>query len=327
MIRVLLLGLGEIGQLHLAALRSSPTVELVGLCDLDAELLERSARSGEWTSTDYTRVLEQETFDAVDICLPHHLHRPLAIQALTSGRHVLLEKPMALNVAECDQIISVAEQNEVVVGVSHNQLFYEPHVQIRQMLDDGLLGDLRAIRARLAIGGKYGSWRSDPAQAGGGLLMDAGIHRTYLLCMLGGEVSSVLAFMDSPRTETNYTLIMEFTNGAIGTIDATYHGPEGLFDDRVEVVGTRALAEATGCEGLFENFASGAGLRVWSRGSWDSHETIDTWDASVKRSVVAFFEAVAQEEKPPVDGRIGRQVLEITEAAYTSAIEGRRVLL
>jgi len=325
--RVLLLGLGEIGQVHLTALRSSPSVELVGLCDLDAELLKHSARDNEWTSTNYTQALEEETFDAVDICLPHHLHRPLAVQALTSGRHVLLEKPMALDVAECDQIISVAEQHDLVVGVSHNQLYYEPHVQIRQMLDDGLLGDLRTIRARLAIGGRYGSWRSDPARAGGGLLMDAGIHRTYLLCMLGGEVSSVLAFMDSPRNETSYTVIMEFASGAIGTIDATYHGPEGLFDDRLEVVGTRALAEATGCEALFENFASGAGLRVWNNGSWDSHQTTDTWDASVTKSVVAFFEALAQGNKPPVGGQMGRQVLQITEAAYVSAIEGRRVLL
>ena len=327
MTRVLLLGLGEIGQFHLAALRSSPTVDLVGLCDLDADLLERTAQSGEWTSTNYTRVLEQEAFDAVDICLPHHLHKPLAIQALNSGRHVLLEKPMALNVAECDQIISAAEAHGVAVGVSHNQLFYKPHMQIRKMLDDGLLGDLRTIRARLAIGGRYGSWRSDPAQVGGGLLMDAGIHRIYLLCMLGGGVSSVLAFMDSPKHETSYTLIMEFASGAIGTIDATYCGPEGLFDDRVEVVGTDALVEAIGCEALFEGFASGPDLRVWRNGAWKYYETSDTWDASVTRSVSSFFDAVAREEQPPVDGNLGRQVLKIIEAAYISATEGRRVLL
>ena len=144
---------------------------------------------------------------------------------------------------------------------------------------------------------------------------------------MGGGVSSVLAFMDSPKHETSYTLIMEFASGAIGTIDATYCGPEGLFDDRVEVVGTDALVEAIGCEALFEGFASGPDLRVWRNGAWKYYETSDTWDASVKRSVSSFFDAVAREEQPPVDGNLGRQVLQIIEAAYISATEGRRVLL
>ena len=148
-----------------------------------------------------------------------------------------------------------------------------------------------------------------------------------LLCMLGGGVSSVLAFMDSPKRETSYTLVMEFASGAIGTIDATYCGPEGLFDDRVEVVGTDALVEAIGCEALFEGFASGPDLRVWRNGAWKYYETSDTWDASVTRSVSSFFDAVAREEQPPVDGNLGRQVLKIIEAAYISATEGRRVLL
>ncbi|MFQ5517542.1 MAG: Gfo/Idh/MocA family protein [Acidimicrobiia bacterium] len=326
MIGVALVGLGEIGQVHLDALRSSPHTNLVALCDLDRELGVRSAK-GESTTDDFAELLCRDDVDAVDICLPHHLHASLAVQALEAGRHVLLEKPAAVSVAECNGIIEAARLADRRVGVSHNQLFYEPHRMLRRMLADGILGELRTIRARLAIGGKYGEWRSDPSQAGGGLLMDAGVHRIYVLEMLAGPVAAVTAVMDRPRSEDTYTVVLEFAGGAIGTIDATYYGPEGLFDDRIEVVGTAAIAEVAGCEARFEGFAPGPAMRLWRDGEWTPHETADTWDMTVSRSVAAFFAAIDAGRPPPVDADAGRRTVRIIESAYQSALTARRVEL
>jgi len=319
-----LVGLGEIGQVHLAGLRQSARVGPVTICDVDAELVAQS-RGEEAVARSLDEMLCDDEISVVDVCLPHHLHTPYALQAIEAGRHVLLEKPMAMSVAECDRIITAADVARVSVGVSHNQLFYEPHRRLAQMLATGELGDLRAIRARLAIGGKYGAWRSDPEQAGGGLLMDAGVHRVYVLERLGGPIKAATAVMDRPGAEDLYSIVLEFESGAIGTIDATYHGPEGLFDDQIEVVGTEAIAHVTGCEGLFEGFAEGSALRVWRAGTWTEHDSRSDWAGSVKESVDAFCAAVDDGVDPPVSGADGRRIMQIIEAGYASAREGRRI--
>jgi UDP-N-acetylglucosamine 3-dehydrogenase len=324
MIGVGLVGLGEIGQVHLAGLRESQHAGPVSICDLDADLVAGSV-GDERVAAFLEEMLADDDISVIDICLPHHLHAPYALQAIAAGRHVLLEKPMAMNVAECDRILTAAAGAGVSVGVSHNQLFYEPHRLLAGMLDDGLLGDLRTIRARLAIGGKYGAWRSDPGQAGGGLLMDAGVHRMYLLEHLGGPIMAVTAAMDRPRGEDLYSILFEFESGAIGTIDATYHGPAGLFDDQIEVVGTQAIARVTGCEALFEGFADGPPLRLWRGGTWTDHESTDDWAGSVKASVDAFCAAIADGKEPPITGTDGLRVMQVIEAVYESAETGRRI--
>lgn len=326
MIGVGLIGLGEIGQVHLAGLRESEHVARVAICDVDEDLAARS-RIDEQVADSLGEMLADDDIGAIDICLPHHLHAPFALEAIAAGRHVLLEKPMAMSTAECAGIVSAAEAAGVEVGVSHNQLFYEPHRRVFDLLADGELGDLRAVRARLAIGGKYGAWRSEPSKAGGGLLMDAGVHRVYVLERLGGPIRAVTAVMDQPGKEDLYTLLFEFVSGALGTIDATYHGPTGLFDDQIEVVGTKAMARVGGCEALFEGYATGPAWAVWSDGVWVEHPTDDDWAGSVKASVAAFCEAVDRGEPPPVTGADGLRIVALIEAAYQSAEEGRRVAI
>jgi len=322
MIGVGLVGLGEIGQVHLTGLRESEHAGPVSICDLDADLVARSVGE-ERVAASFEELLADDDISVIDLCLPHHLHAPYALQAIASGRHVLLEKPMAMTVAECDRILAAANGAGVSVGVSHNQLFYEPHRKLAGMLADGQLGALRAIRARLAIGGKYGAWRSDPEQAGGGLLMDAGVHRLYILELLGGRIRAVTASMDNPGREDLYSIILDFESGAIGTVDATYHGPTGLFDDQIEVVGTEAIARVAGCEALFERFAAGPALLTWRDGTWTEHNSADDWTGSVKASVDAFCAAVVAGTKPPVSGADGRRIMRVIEAAYESAETGR----
>ena len=323
---VALVGLGDIGQVHLRALRGSARVRLVALCDRDPALLQDSA-SEEDITEEFSELLGRDDVDLVDICLPHDLHAPLAIMALEAGKHVLLEKPMAMTVAECDDVLAAAREADRHVGVSHNQLFYEPHRILAQMIESGRVGKVRSIRARLAIGGSYGAWRADPVQAGGGLLIDAGVHRVYVMQMLGGPVVAVSAVMDRPGEEASFSVALEFADGTIGTIDATYEGPAGLFDDQVELVGSEAIVEVPGCEAHFEGFATGPQLRVWQGGRWSDHDVSDTWDDSVIRSVEAAVSAVDDGRPPPVDGNAGRETVRVIEAAYQSARTGQKIAL
>lgn len=215
MIRVGLIGLGEVGQHHRAAILEATDATLAWACDLDDALL--AASGAERTTHAVAELLADPAVDAVSIRLPHHLHLPIALQALAAGKHVLVEKPLTMTVREADELIAAAAAAGRSVGVSHNQVFFAPHVRARQLIDEGGVGQLRQLRARLAIGGKYGAWRSDPAKAGGGLLFDAGVHRVYVLRQLGGEgPAAVTAVMDRAGAEDGFVVTLEFASGALG---------------------------------------------------------------------------------------------------------------
>ncbi|MCB0871491.1 MAG: Gfo/Idh/MocA family oxidoreductase, partial [Solirubrobacterales bacterium] len=198
--KVALCGLGEIGQIHLRAIRESDH-DLVAVCELDRELAASSVGDQVPVFEDVGEMIERAGPEVIDICLPHHLHVPVAVAAMEGGCHALLEKPVATDLAGADEIARVAEETGRLVGVSHNQIHFGPHRRLRELIDAGDLGQIRSIYERLWMGGKYGGWREDASQVGGGLLMDAGVHRIYMAEYLGGPVETVTAVMDNPRAE------------------------------------------------------------------------------------------------------------------------------
>jgi predicted dehydrogenase len=321
------IGLGEIGQHHLEGLRRSPDATVNAIADPRRELAETAGSGGARIYTDYRELLEDDEVAAVSVCVPHHLHLEITLAAIEAGKHVLVEKPLALSVDECDEIIAAARDRGVTVGVSHNQLFYPPHVRARELIADGSLGDPQLLRLRLGIGGKFGGWRSDPTQTGGGLLFDAGVHRFYLARYLFGEVSGVSAVVDRPADQGEDLAIvtLRFESGALGVIEANYHCPPGAFDDAVEVVGTQAILFISGCEAEFEGYRTGPALRRYD-GTWhDERVAPGNWSDSVCASVAAFAAAIAQGRPAPVTAVEGRRVIEIIRSTYDAeALVGGR---
>lgn len=327
-LRVGLCGLGEIGQFHLRAIEESPVARLAAVCEIDRGLADESVDRETAVYSDYGAMLADERLDVVDICLPHHLHTPFAVQALDAGCDVILEKPMSVDLAGCDEILRVARTSGRRVGISHNQLFFPPHRRLLEMLRDGSLGELRSLYERLWIGGKYGGWREDSDKVGGGLLMDAGIHRIYMALAIGGPVRAVTATMDRPRAEDSFSLLLEFEGGASGVIQGSYHGPEGVFDDRIEIQASDGMAEVLGCEAFFEGDLQGdVRLRTRLGGEWIDQEAVGSWDRSVIDSVLSLLDSFSKGEVPEVNGFVGRDAVALVEAAYRSAEQGRRVAL
>jgi predicted dehydrogenase len=318
-------GLGEIGQVHVRGLRGAPDVARVrAVFDLDPALRRAHAGAGaaaECAATacaTLTELLGDERIDAVSVCVPHSRHRDIALAAIAAGKHVLLEKPMALTTAECDEILAAAARAGVSVGVSHNQLFYPPHQRACQLVHSGALGPPLLLRLRLGIGGKFAGWRADPAATGGGLLFDAGVHRFYMARALCGEVREVAAMADAPaaRGEDLAVVLLRFASGALGVIEANYHCPRGAFDDAIELCCGAGMLYLSGCEADFEGFRTGPALRRYD-GAWhDEHVPPGDWEDSVHASVQAFARALAQGAPPPVDGREGRAVVELIERVY-----------
>lgn len=315
------IGLGEIGQFHLDGFERAPGARLVAVADLDTELrAQAAARSGASAYGDYRSLLADPAVQVVSVCLPHSLHLPVTLDAIAAGKHVLVEKPLAMSVAECEQIEAAATGAGVLVGVQHNQIFHPPHVRAKELIDSGALGRPLHIRLRLGIGGKYGGWRSDPAITGGGLLFDAGVHRIYLARHLFGEIVEARALTDRPlgEGEDQAVLALRFASGALGVIDANYHGPAGMFDDAIEIVGSDAALYLSGCEAEFESFRTGPALRRFD-GAWHEERVPPgNWADSVAASIAAFVAAALDGRRPPASMADGRRVLELVESLMQS---------
>lgn len=315
-------GLGEIGQFHLGGYERTAGARVVAVAELDEGLRTTTAeRLGATGYDDYRRLVEDPAVDIVSVCLPHHLHKPVTLAAIAAGKAVLVEKPLALTVAECDEIIAAAEAAGVTVGVQHNQLFHGPQVKARELIASGAIGRPVQLRLHLSIGGKLDGWRADPKATGGGLLFDAGVHRFYVARSLFGEVAEVRALVDRDLAlgEDQAIVALRFENGALGVIDANYHGPPGMFDDAIEVIGTEGALYLSGCEAEFESYRTGPALRRYD-GAWhDERVPQGDWADSVAASVESFVAAVAAGEAPPVTADEGRRVVELIHAVYAAA--------
>jgi len=317
-----IIGLGEIGQYHLGGYERSPSARVVAVTDLDGSLAARTAsRTGARGYASYQALVDDPEVQVVSVCLPHSLHREVTLAAIEAGKHVLVEKPLALTVGQCDEIIEASRRRGVTVGVSHNQLFYPPHQRAREMIAAGELGDPLLLRMRLGIGGKFDGWRSDPEATGGGLLFDAGVHRFYVAQDLFGEIDGVQAFTDvDPREGENLAVVtLRFASGALGVIEANYHCPPGAFDDAIEVTGSRGMLYISGCEADFVGFRTGPGLRRFD-GAWhDEHVVAGSWDDSVHASVDGFVAALRDGHPPPVSASAGRGIVELIQTVYDAA--------
>lgn len=238
-----LIGCGGITQPHVegwAAL--SGRAQIVAIADVSEEnAAARAAQIGHTVKIyqDYHDLLADPAIDAVDIALPHHLHRDSIVDAAEAGKHVMSEKPLCLNLEEAADIRQAVDQNGVTMMAGHNQLFY-PSVQLaKQMILEGDLGEVYQIDSldagarRRPLGpdkARWGkpaagrtTWRSDPAKMGGGELIDTGYHPAYRLLFLAGQkVTEVSAAVGTyrlplPREDTA-NVLCKFEDGATGRI-------------------------------------------------------------------------------------------------------------
>lgn len=330
-LKVGVIGLGEVGRHQVNGVLAAAGAKLFAVADFNAELVEATVKAT--AARGYASAEEligDSNVEAVVVCVPHKFHADLCRRALAAGKHVFVEKPVTVTAAQCDELIALSREKGKIFGASHNQLFYPPHRWLRTAIDEGRIARPTLLRLRLAIGGKLGGWRADPDLTGGGLLFDAGFHRFYVARFLMGEVSAVSASLDTLRPrevgEDVGIVTLEFRDGGRAVIEAGYHAPKGVFDDQIEAVSADALIRIPGLEAHFERFSVGPQLEQWRDGAWREVEveTIE-WPETVGRAVGNFIDAVRGKADLAADGQEARRIVEIVEAAYRSAIEGRRI--
>ncbi|MBA3414078.1 MAG: Gfo/Idh/MocA family oxidoreductase, partial [Chloroflexia bacterium] len=200
MTRIAILGAGSIVQnAHLPAWRQHADAEVACLVDVRAEVAERVARDHgipAW-SADYRAVLADPTIEAIDLCLPHHLHAPVALECLLAGKHLLIEKPIALDLPSALAVVAAAEEAGRLLMVAENWRYAPATVEAERLIRDGAIGAPFLLKAamefylRPAAAGD--NWRLRQDHAGGGVLLDSGIHTMSVARLLMGEMVEVAA--------------------------------------------------------------------------------------------------------------------------------------
>ena len=251
-LKLALVGCGAISEWHRTAIAQVPEIEITATVDVDLARAEAAAKdTGARAFSSLDDALAQGDFDALDLMLPHHLHEPVAIQALESGRHVMLEKPMAPTPEACERILAAAEKTDGIFMVAENAQYWPEVLIAKNLIDSGAIGDVLTARAQLffpPMPAYYGerdgqaSWRLDKQAAGGGITIDTGSHYLRPLRIWLGEIDEVVSAMAHPyagmQGESLVRSLLRFRSGQVGSFDLLLSKAPIAPQDMFRITGT-----------------------------------------------------------------------------------------
>jgi len=254
-LRVGVIGVGWHGQSHVANFAANPRAQLVALCDINEELLAQRAQplDGVRTFTDYRQLLACDDVDAVAIALPDHLHRDVAVAACQAGKHVLLEKPMALSVEDAEAVAAAAREADGCFMLNLSNRWMHPFAKGKALVDSGAVGDVRYVFARLANRIDVPTERLPWLQKSH-LAHWIGIHRLDIArWWIGQEAVRVRAVQRAGVLEAMgfhaadfYQATIEFAGGAVVSLEGSWILPRSfpsMVDSRFYAVCSRGVID------------------------------------------------------------------------------------
>jgi predicted dehydrogenase len=350
-IRVAIVGCGRISDLHQMGYRGREDARIVAVCDSNKSAAKTKAKA--WgvdkVFTDYRQVLEDKEIDLVELLTPHHLHCSMTVQACQAGKHVSVQKPMALSAAEADEMIAAAEKAGVILRVYETFVNYAPAVRARAMIEAGEIGAIRAIRLHVSTGTGDTAWkvplsawlwRFNQKQCGGGpMVFDHGYHLFSLAYWLGGPVEKVYAWIDHTPLAEAAGMVKIDTPAAImfqyqaahcyGLLDIEHTPKMRIYsdyyadDDRIEIVGEKGI--------IFINRYTTRTVDLPELMLFKDGQTSPIpvegveWHDSFIATTHDFIEKLKTGGQPRLDGPTGKAVLQFTLAALQSAATGKEV--
>ncbi len=350
-----LVGCGVIGPLHARAITSLPDTKLVAVTDIAREKAQKLAdQYGARAYTDMRVMLANESLDVVNICTPSGMHGEHAICAMCAGCHVIVEKPMEVNLERIDAMLHAQRENGVKLAVISQHRFDPATQRVQKLVAEGALGRLVMGNAQIPWWRSQayydsGDWRGTWALDGGGVLMNQGIHYIDMLQWLMGPVKSLIAYKDTlvhqrMETEDVAVAVLRFASGALGTISATTGAYPGLAT-RIEIYGNKGSATIAGDELTYlhlarnEQQAAGAYGSQTSTGNALSEKDITTNGAtgasdpgaistnSHALQIADMVRAIREDGTPLVDGYAARRPVEIILGIYESVRTGKEIFL
>jgi predicted dehydrogenase len=332
-IRVGLIGSGAIAQVsHLPALGRIPEARVTAICDLDVAKAKRVAsRYNVPRVTDsFEELVGMEEVDAVDICLPNHLHAPAAIAALRSGKHVLCERPFSRGTKEAEQMVAAAREQELVLMGGFNNRFREDAVVLKRFVEAGELGEIFHAKTGWLMQAATWSgagWRKKKRYAGGGVLVDLGIQvlDTALWVLGMPEVESVVAGAHplpiKDELESTASAYLRFANGGTLTLEVSW----GLLMDRdfayLNLFGEKGAALLNPLR--LHKEMHGSLVNVTPNLASPKNAYKQSYEIEIRH----FLECVRTGQPSDAPGEDALNLLRILEAIYRSALESREVKL
>jgi predicted dehydrogenase len=334
-VRIGLLGTGIIvSDYHALTLQHNRRAEIVAAANLHPGSLERLSKSFDIprTFTDFGEMAKDPGIDAVVIGLPNYLHAPVTVQMLEAGKHVLCEKPMALNVAEAEVMVNASQRTGRKLMIAHMWRFDPEILWLKNVVTSGRLGKVFKAKSHaiwLYEGPAPGSWFVTPQFAGGGALADMGIHSIDTLrFVLGGArptkvFANVGTHFEDIELDDTATVLVEFEGSVAGLIEAGwYHLHADGLEGYTQVYGTRGYARALPSE--LHTHVEG----VWSVTHPQMPERQQQCDMPMYQAQMDhFLDCILEDSDPSPDGTDGLWAMRVLEAAYRSAQLGEAVAI
>jgi len=341
-----LVGCGKVGHLHAKALSRTPESAFAAVCGRDLARTEKFAAAYKVKAyVDVEEMIIREGVQMLSICTPHPLHAFHAVKAAKAGVHVLIEKPLASSLKDCDAILCAAKECGTKVGMVSQRRFYAPCARMKKAIEDGKVG--RLILGSVAMYGwrDEAYYRSDPWRGswqgeGGGVLVNQAPHQLDLLQWYMGEIDELFGFwanLNHPYIEVEDTAVavLRFKNGALGNIVVSNSQNPALYG-RVYVHGSNGASIGVQTDGgamfiagmtsiteppvndLWTVPGEEALLKQWQKEDSDLFLSINPIEHYHQLQISEFLSAVMAGRDPAVPGEEGRKTVEMFEAIYRS---------
>lgn len=334
-LKVGIVGCGVVArQGHIPVFLRLKNVILQSVCDKNEELARQTAAKYNIPKaySELSDMLSTENLDMVDICTPPQIHAPLVLEALRHGGHVLMEKPMALKVSDCDQMIDTARNNGAKLCIVHNQLFNPPFLKARRLVAKGAIGDFTGMRIFLSDPREDMIMRKDYwiHRLPGGLIGESGPHVVYMSLAFLGRVKSVDIYAKN-FLEHSWAPFDEFRielegENAMSSIVLSYTGNHR--DLYIDILGTEEILHLDLCSKLLVHYGRKVSVRpipfaryflsissqiiggvaanasrLMTRRLKDGHEAL----------IEEFVDSILNNRQPPVTGEDGREAVRVME--------------
>lgn len=326
-VRVAIIGCGRATEvIHTPNYITCKDAEVVALVDKDRRQLDKTAKKLKVKKTypDYKKMLKEVDVDAVDIVLPNYLHYEVATDCLKAKKHVLIEKPIALKLADAKKMCKLAKKVKRFLMVEQTQRFEPMHEKAKEIIESGQLGKIYMVKVRIGhIGPEawnpQARWFFRKDKVGGGCMLDGGAHVIDLILWLTGkkvkEVDAVLTTVEKPISmEDNSVCVMKFTDNTLGMVEASWTTRPDEFN--INIYGSKAKITTAAKEGI--------PLAIHIPKETNKNLTQKILKPKIPKQskrispIHYFVRCVKENKKPFITCEDGVRALEIILAAYKS---------
>lgn len=330
MIKTGIIGMGDIAPIHIEALNKTKNVKIIAACDIDES--KKAVFKEAAFYTDYKEMMDKEELDCVHICLPHHLHVPVSVYCVEKGLNVFMEKPLGLNIDDCKDILEAANNSQAKLGICLQNRVNETTEKLMEIARTKNYGEIKGIKGLVAWHRPKSyfdekPWRGKLETAGGGVMINQGIHTLDIMQLIGGEIEwvkgSVSSLLDY-RVEVEDTAVanMKFKNGARGMFFSTNANIENssieievLFEKaRFTIKGDKLYRTDGNAMDLIAENIKLSGSKFY-------------YGASHKKLINKFYKAIEEDSDDYIKIEEGLEAIRIIEAIKLSSNQNKEIKL